>query len=384
MADLRSVLEAALRANPDDLAAHMAYGDHLAESGDPRGEFIQVQLALEDPTRPPEQRKDLQEREADLLKAHGAEWLGPMHVLFPPWRTGSRGVHEDAPFGMEYFDPAAYTFRFARGWLDSLSLGHASAELLDAAAEAPAARLLRELDIDEDEYDSPCVPALARMPFLGTLRALRLGPEHDSCHIRAENISAVLRAMPLLEELELHAHAADVAAVFALPMPNLRKLHVHHIHEYPLEILAENPSLGNLVTLSCKPHGREPDDEDAYLTADGFIALVRSPHLKSLANIRLIGTGVGDRGVTALAASPMLGRLRTLDLEQGCVTDEGARALAAAPALRGLKKLRLPHNGLTAAGIAALRATGVDLDADGQYGPGSLAEGEYLWYGDPE
>jgi uncharacterized protein (TIGR02996 family) len=45
---LREALEAALVENPDDLAAHRAYADHLMELGDPRGEFIQVQLALED------------------------------------------------------------------------------------------------------------------------------------------------------------------------------------------------------------------------------------------------------------------------------------------------------------------------------------------------
>jgi uncharacterized protein (TIGR02996 family) len=39
--------EEALRANPHDLAAACAYADYLAERGDPRGEFMQVQLALE-------------------------------------------------------------------------------------------------------------------------------------------------------------------------------------------------------------------------------------------------------------------------------------------------------------------------------------------------
>src|SRR2546425_1209332 len=45
---LRRSLEDALAEDPDDLATHMAYADHLVELGDPRGEFIQVQLALED------------------------------------------------------------------------------------------------------------------------------------------------------------------------------------------------------------------------------------------------------------------------------------------------------------------------------------------------
>src|SRR5262249_37760968 len=73
---LAASLESALVENPDDLAAHMAYGDYLAEQGDPRGELIQVQLALEDESRKPAERKKLRQREEELLKLHGRQWLG--------------------------------------------------------------------------------------------------------------------------------------------------------------------------------------------------------------------------------------------------------------------------------------------------------------------
>src|SRR5262249_2368564 len=45
---LREALEEAIFESPDDVASHAAYADYLQEQGDPRGEFIQVQLALED------------------------------------------------------------------------------------------------------------------------------------------------------------------------------------------------------------------------------------------------------------------------------------------------------------------------------------------------
>ena len=64
-------LEAALIANPDDLATHGAYADWLLEQGDPRGEFIGVQIDLEDETLPAKERKKLKKREAALLKEHG-------------------------------------------------------------------------------------------------------------------------------------------------------------------------------------------------------------------------------------------------------------------------------------------------------------------------
>src|SRR5262249_39698677 len=42
--------ENAIRANPSDVVGWSAYADYLTEQGDPRGEFMQVQLALEDET----------------------------------------------------------------------------------------------------------------------------------------------------------------------------------------------------------------------------------------------------------------------------------------------------------------------------------------------
>jgi uncharacterized protein (TIGR02996 family) len=80
-APLQQSLEQALVEGPNDLAAHSAYADYLAEQGDPRGELIQVQLALEDPGRPAEERKQLQEREKGLLKRHARQWLGDLGPL---------------------------------------------------------------------------------------------------------------------------------------------------------------------------------------------------------------------------------------------------------------------------------------------------------------
>lgn len=57
------ILEKAIMEDPDDLAAHAAYSDWLIQEGDSRGEFIQVQLALEDAGRSAKERKELQQRE---------------------------------------------------------------------------------------------------------------------------------------------------------------------------------------------------------------------------------------------------------------------------------------------------------------------------------
>src|SRR4051812_23242206 len=115
MTPLRRALEAALVEDPDDLAAHMAYGDYLAEQGDPRGEFVQVQLAIE-------RGRPLEAREAELLERHRDEWLGPlaMHV-------------------------AAKDVTFRRGWVDALKLRGVTTPYAEALAVATELRLLRRL-----------------------------------------------------------------------------------------------------------------------------------------------------------------------------------------------------------------------------------------------
>src|SRR5207253_4638852 len=75
---LKESLEAALVESPDELANHMAYADYLTEQGDPLGDFVRVQLALEDPTKPADQRKKLQSQEKKLLDAHARTWLGEL------------------------------------------------------------------------------------------------------------------------------------------------------------------------------------------------------------------------------------------------------------------------------------------------------------------
>jgi uncharacterized protein (TIGR02996 family) len=62
-APLQESLERALVENPEDLTAHSAYADYLMEQSDSRGEFIQVQLALEDARRSRRTRRTRAARE---------------------------------------------------------------------------------------------------------------------------------------------------------------------------------------------------------------------------------------------------------------------------------------------------------------------------------
>jgi uncharacterized protein (TIGR02996 family) len=186
---LRDVLEETLFANPDDLASHAAYADHLTEQGDPRGEFIQLQLALEDYSRTPEQRRELAEREEQLFQKHGREWLGKL----APYLLDKRRETNK--------------FRFARGWLDTVQFQEVDLDLARILAKSPQTRLLRVLAIDNIDYQEgdytpaadvpdglthPATHVLMRSAFLDNLRILQWGElphdeEYLNCHMGGEN-----------------------------------------------------------------------------------------------------------------------------------------------------------------------------------------------------
>jgi uncharacterized protein (TIGR02996 family) len=377
---LREALEAALAENPDDLAAHRAYADHLMEQGDPRGEFIQVQLRLEDPACTGKERQQLQQREQELLAAHARAWLGDMAPYFLDKQHRRQW----------YPDTWEFQYRFERGWLAFVRIEELSVEFLRAFNANPLPRLLRHLVIPRRDYEGAGyeeredLALLARSPHLANLRQFQLGPDEDSCHMPGETAVDLVRQMPRLEELRLYAHRVDTDTLFAMPLPRLRLLEVHHIHHYPLAILAANTSLTNVEHLAFWPHGLEVDDEAAYITLEGARALIRSPNLPRLRVLVLRNSDLGDDGCAEIVRSGLLKRLKVLNLRGGRITDAGANTLAACPDLKNLELLEITGNVLTTAGLAALRATGARVESQHQHGEAALQDREYLWEGDPE
>jgi uncharacterized protein (TIGR02996 family) len=382
---LQKSLEQALVDNPDDLAAHSAYADYLTEQGDPRGEFIQVQLALENPKVARGKRKLLQQREKALLKEHGRAWLGELADFL--WAK-KRNEAE---------------YSFARGWLDEIGIGLLTGPCAKALAEAPQVGLLRGLVIVDVENifhhlmddlpgdtvtDYPGLEPLTRSRFLGNVRLLILGRlfelRESSFHYTAlsnpdiTDPVALVRKMPRLEQLLLEGRITGVDRLFGLKtLNNLRSLQICFAQEYPLEILAANRSLERLSYILFHPQ----DAEEPAITLAGLRALLRSPHLKSLAKLRLHLTTFGDEGCLWIARSGILKRLKVLDLGFGNVTDEGARILAGCADLPNLELLDLQRNALTKKGIALLRKVGIDVHADAQHDPD---DNSYLFEGEME
>jgi len=390
---MRDALEAAIVANPDDLASHMAYADWLHDQGDPRGEFVQVQLALEAPNTPTKERKALETKEKALREAHQRRWLGS---LAEPLLDGT--IDGEKPE-----DEPRVTFAFRRGWLDALRIDYFGCALLRVVARAAEMRTVRALHLVtnayEEEWDpGPDIPDDADMPgchplaacdHLGNVCTFILGEvedeEYPNCHTVGEGAVAAIKKMPRLGELRLLAHYVDTDDLFGLrTLATLRVLQVYHSTHYPLKKLGANPSLANLTTLLCHPHAA--DEGEAYIRLDGLRAITRSKHLKSLTHLQLRLADFGDAGVEEIVSSGVLKRLRRLDLRGGRISDDGARLLAECPEAKDLEHLDLTGNCLTAAGVAALQATVPGLVATDQWAPTGdpYRDSHYLYWGDIE
>lgn len=429
------VLENAILADPEDLAARSAYADWLTEHGDPRGEFIQCQLALEDESLNAASRKDLQKRENDLLKRHQGEWLGrlgPM-LMKNPKVTHPEDFQKSVP---------NYKYRFARGFLDALQITRLTLSLARALRDGPQARLLRELidefthdeDMEDEEaaeddgkdqivdakgnvasYYRPLAPLLD-IRCWDSLRSFRLGSDidMDEClhgkygiqhHTDLRYGTPLFERMPKLEELHLLGKCLDIDRLFASKkLPNLRVLRIYHLgihraggqskkdgYEYPLTILAKNASFQNLTHLLIHPHCEEyyydPENsgrKGCFLPLTEVRAILRSRHLKQLKHLQLRLSNMGDAGCEEIVGSGILKQLKVLDLRHGCISDEGANILAACPDFKHLEHLDICRNGLTSKGIKVLKSTGISLAATHQQTEEQLQEEQYLYEGDGE
>ncbi len=378
---LRAVLEA-----PDDDAPRLVYADALIEVGDPRGEFIALQV-----TRTPDGRT----RAAELLAAHRAHWLAELpHIAdahfdrgFPVFaklltttddsalaaldRAPIRGLSLvcDVPGG----DHVAFARAFARdprtARLHALDLTHwacdgwgedAFATLLTAdlenlvelrvgdhdchayaTAAIGAARLdhLAVLAFDGD-YHAALDEHLAPLAALSALETLRF----TGCGITWRGARTLAQcAFPRLRELAFNNpyranqpnRIEDIGAfdlVRAYPELHTLSIPDNRITGGFFRALAATPtSLRRLVL-----------NKNDFITPPGLIEFAASPHLASLHDLWLGEcSSVGDEGAIAIATSPHNGGLRSLDLHGCRIGGAGVRALAASSLADQLEVLRI-------------------------------------------
>jgi uncharacterized protein (TIGR02996 family) len=140
---LRSIHDA-----PDDDAPRLVFADWLEERGDPRGEFLRLQTERAAWVPDVHRRDAMHRREAELMTAHQAEWLGELAGLCQSWRF-RRGFTYISMEADRFLSP---DFR-RRGprllrdaWVGGFTLLNLRSEHLPALPAPPELEAFRNLD----------------------------------------------------------------------------------------------------------------------------------------------------------------------------------------------------------------------------------------------
>jgi uncharacterized protein (TIGR02996 family) len=286
--------------NPDDDGLRLMYADWLEERGDPRGEFIRVQVALAGMPEHDPRRGELEARERALLKGHRDEWLGPL-----------RELAED-----QQFHPGA---QFCRGFVAELTV-KASVFLEEAERLFRSAPVRRVCLLNAGDL----VWQLANCPFLARLTGL--GFWFSPIDVTGLQFLLASPYFGKLKELELVGADFGLAGVRALAgwssLARLTKLDLGatHVSDDAVEALAASPYVRNLQWLGLSNNS---------VGVAGARTIASSPQFANLTGLELsYNYGFGDAGCEALAASPHLRLLSRLALSESEVRDRGVRALA--------------------------------------------------------
>lgn len=387
-------LRRAILRDPEADPPRLRYADWLSARGQPRGEFIRLQLRLAQGLASWADRQ----REQRLLREHAPLWLSEL----APW----------APRDPE----------FHRGFVEHATLtGRTFLSRAEGLFETTPLRSVRLIAI------TPFVPELAASAQVGKVRELRL----PGCRIGPEGGRLLLdnRHLAILQALDLSRNhlGSEVAVRFAFGQqwPNLQRLDLSGnaldadtatalfgndaLTSLDLSRNALGPTLGRrwasaprerpldwlgLAEVGLTAEGGQPLAEglrrglirklDLRLNAlgptgvapwnsvsananlewldlgfndlgdDGAIALAQGTWGNSLHTLGLAGNRIGNRGCQALAGCAALDAVRDWNLSANWIGDVGLTALARSTKVRCLRSLNLANNFISDAGVQTL------------------------------
>lgn len=318
-APLLEALLARVLERPDDDAPREIYADALSERGDPRGEFIQVQLSRARGSV----SAALEARELELLQAHGQAWAG--------------------------VDPKRVEVSFRRGFVERAVVRDRS--LLEDGL------FLREPVVALEVRPSPPsldVAALLAMPWVPRLRALTFASSRLLGGMSGEPFRALLetRALRELQALGFEGQRlgdrglAALSAQAPAAFPRLQRLSVRE----------DSLGVTGLAALCATKWGRALEHVD--LSANGLSStalevLLRGAPLR-WRSLTLDGDELGNAGAVLLATSERLAALQALSLRRNRIGVSGLEALLGTRRLGALKTLELEGNELSASSMAAV------------------------------
>lgn len=248
-----AALLAAVYDEPSADAPREVYADFLMSEGDPRGEFIQLQLLRAAGRSTPQTER----RELALLKKHGKEWLGPLLGVLVTGEA-SRGV-ELLPTELALPQTGYGLITFSRGFvrrIGSLHLPKHREAVLDdpmmatieharsvprisksmtslKSVERGRLELLAGRSYDTfgisltyAAYDEPTVRAFAGI----RARRLELEIAWNQAPMAIDVIRTAAHANPVLEEIAVDNVSStafeELWALRAQPLPNVRRVEI--------------------------------------------------------------------------------------------------------------------------------------------------------------
>jgi uncharacterized protein (TIGR02996 family) len=341
--NLEQAMFDALASGTDDPGPSLVYADWLQSNGNPWGELITVQHALE------KQPKDkaLKKREATLLKDLP---LPEPKVGSVSWRRGCIDAFHVFNDG-DWMDPAYDMLPMVRGVLD---LPHCGA--------------LRELrsGVIRWDYNDQDVPNLlaeaAKRPLAKYVRRLFLGdiPDNvDMDHHHIGDVRKLSKQFPGLTELKLYSGVASWSGPSnfefgPLALPKLKTLIIQTcgLTSKRAKQLTDStlPELESLEVWVGSP------DYSANCKLKDFKPLLEGKKFPRVTTLRLKNNEFTDELAAALVKSAVAPKLETLDLSMGVLSSEGVKALiSGASAFGKLKVLDVSESYVTPADVKALK-----------------------------
>ncbi len=263
---------AAVRAELDDDLPRLIYADYLEERGDPRGEFIRLQVELAQTPADDPRRRELLEREAKLLRAYESDWLGSLSEELVQW-----GFHRG------FLEVSLSINRFLDGehaWLDGPTVAGVSVYadkvlppgLLNDFIESPRTAHVHSLNLGFEWIKDAGAVLIAGGPYFSTLLTLLLGNNGIS----------------------------DDGAIALAESPNLISLRClwlrsNLIGDAGVTAFAQSETFANM---------RQLDLTNNEITSAGALALAESPYMNHLQLLKVTGNRFDgrSRGGKALRA----------------------------------------------------------------------------------
>lgn len=250
----------AIRDRPDDDALRLVFADWLSARGDPRGEFIQVQMQQSGEAFGSDRWRELAWRAADLLAEHRDVWLGPLL---------------DVPYD---------ELEFRRGLIHSLRATDATIAH-HAEAIAAAAPCLESLDLAYGAAETDALQRASQFALV-SLRLRNFGsreqvPEQMQRFDREMARLVDPASFPRLKHLgfkdaTLHDAACQRFATAPWKLETL-ELHGNDLGQIDLQTLAHAPPLAQL----------EKFDADFIGRVDRAQIAIHSGFLHQVADLRL-------------------------------------------------------------------------------------------------